>query len=451
MSTHPSRLFRSLTVAALSATTCLGGVAFAKGKRSSPTLPAGTLAATAGTLAAADGTLAAADGTLAAADGTLAALGARITRLEAELARRPLDISSYGLPEVVELCGHKIRIDDPDVRERLERELYLILGDREQVVLWTKRARRVFPVIEREAAAQRTCDDVKYLAVIESGLRAGVTSHANAHGFWQFMAPTARDYDLSVTEAYDERADLERSTKAGVKYLADLNRSLGDWSLAMAAYNTGPGRLRTAMSTQGQSDYWRLDLIDEADRYVPRVIAAKLVMSAPEAYGFSLRVEDGWEPEPVETLTMSLAAGRSVSLLDAARQIGIDYRTLRRLNPTLGSSALPSGRSFELVVPRGRSTAAQALAGRDTAAQATAGRNTASQATADGGPDGRSRQSESARRGKDVPAKHLVVKSGDTLFEIATRHGVRVADLRKWNGMNNREALKAGQRLVVRR
>lgn len=359
----------------------------------------------------------------------LAALEARVVQLEAELARRPLDISSYHLPETVELCGQKVRTDDPDIRERLERELYLVLGDREQVVLWAKRARRVFPTIEAEVEKLGTCPDVRYLAVIESGLRAGVTSHANAHGYWQFMSPTARDYGLSVDGGWDERADLPASTRGGVKYLADLARSFdGDWALAMAAYNTGPGRLRGAMETQGRRDFWRLDLIDEAERYVPRVLAAKIVMSDLEGFGFELNEEDLYAPEPVERVAMRLA-GRGPSLLEAARSLGIDYRTLRRLNPGLTGSELPGGRSFVLVVPQGKGEAARALAGREPERAAVAER----------APD-------RVERGRTH-----VVQRGDSLGSIAARHKVSVDDLRRWNRIGRKEPIRQGQKLIVRR
>lgn len=370
------------------------------------------------------------------------ALEARLEHLERELARRPLDISSYHLPEKVELCGQPVRLDDPDVRERLEREFYLMLGDRDQVVIWAKRARRVFPAID--AAVARTagaCPDVRYLAVIESGLRPTVTSHANAHGYWQFMAPTAREYGLSVDGGWDERAELEASSKAGVQYLADLARGFGgDWSLAMAAYNTGMGRLRNAMETQSRRDFWRLDLVDEAERYVPRVLAAKLIMTRLAEYGFDLDEGDGYAPEPVERLTMRLPAGRGVSLLEAARVIGVDYRTLRRLNPGLTDASLPAGRTFSLAVPPGRAEAARLLAGR--------------------GPSG---EPEDAPAGKRPPAAravtaaatregaHHVVRRGDSLGAIAARHRVSVDELRRWNRLSRKDPIREGQKLIVRR
>lgn len=374
------------------------------------------------------------------AEARIRALEARLEHLERELARRPLDISSYHLPEKVELCGQTVRLDEPEIRERLEREFYLMLGDRDQVVIWAKRARRVFPAID--AAVARTagaCPDVRYLAVIESGLRPTVTSHANAHGYWQFMAPTAREYGLSVDGGWDERAELDASSKAGVQYLTDLARGFGgDWSLAMVAYNTGMGRLRNAMEAQSRRDFWRLDLVDEAERYVPRVIAAKVIMTRLAEYGFDLDERDGYAPEPVERLTMRLPAGRGVSLLEAARVIGIDYRTLRRLNPGLTDTALPVGRSFTLAVPPGRAEAARLLAGRGAPTEpedAPAGKRPAP-----------------ARAVAAAPKNaHHVVRKGDSLGAIAARHKVSVDELRRWNRLSRKEPIREGQKLIVRR
>ncbi|MCA9546874.1 MAG: transglycosylase SLT domain-containing protein, partial [Myxococcales bacterium] len=130
-------------------------------------------------------------------------LEARVARLEAALAQRPMDVGAYDLPERLTFCGQPVDLDDPWIRERMEKELLLVLGDRAQVALWTKRARRIFPVVEREAKALGTCDDLKYLAVVESGLRPAVTSRASAKGYWQFMAGTARQYGLDVSRTWD--------------------------------------------------------------------------------------------------------------------------------------------------------------------------------------------------------------------------------------------------------
>ncbi len=367
----------------------------------------------------------------------VAALEQRLERLEAELARRPRDISAYSLPEKLELCGQTIDLTNPDVRERMEHAFYLMLGDRAQVVLWTKRARRFFPVVDAETKRQNVCRDVRYLAVIESGLRPGVTSHASAHGWWQFMSATGRAYGLDIDGHWDERADLEASTRASVRYLSDLHRQFGDWHLAFAAYNTGPGRLQNAIEAQGAKDFWRLDLITEAERYVPRMAAAKVILENLEHYGFAIDVDDGWAPEPVAAVEVEVPGGRQ-GILDVARRSGIDYRDLRRLNPELGGDALPSGRTIVLEVPKGKEASLRA-------------------AIANGEARGERREpSRTAKRadspkGTSAKAKHYTVRAGDSLWGIAKAHSVSIDELRRWNGLGRKDALKAGQRIVVKR
>jgi membrane-bound lytic murein transglycosylase D len=205
----------------------------------------------------------------------------------------------------------------------------------------------------------------------------------------------------------------------------------------MAAYNTGMGRLRNAMETQARKDFWRLDLIDEAERYVPRVIAAKIIMTRLAEYGFDLDEADGYAPEPVERLSLRLPFGRGVSLLEAARIIGIDYRTLRRLNPGLTDAALPTGRSFVLSVPPGRSEAARLLAGR------------AADSTPEDAPAARRGVAE--RRASEAKSAHHVVRRGDSLGAIAARHKVSVDELRRWNRLSRKDPIREGQKLIVRR
>jgi hypothetical protein len=377
-----------------------------------------------------------------ASSARLAALEARIAMLEAELAQRPKDLGAYTLPTGISLCGQPVPLDRPEVKERVEREFYLMLGDRDQVVLWTKRARRVFPVVD--AAVQKTsaCGDIKYLAVIESGLRPAVTSHADAHGWWQFMSPTAREYGLAVEDAWDERADLDASTQAGARYLRDLARGFGgDWALGMAAYNTGMGRLNRAIDAQGTRDFWSLDLVEEAERYVPRVIAAKAIMQNLQSYGFVLPVEQGYPEDPVDIVDVRIDGAR-VSVLDAARAMGVEARTLRRLNPTLADTHLPTGRSFGLRVPRGQGARVTAWAqggGRGTRAVEAAPAETP-----------RSKAAQRETRATDKARAHTVAR-GESLGAIASKHGVSVDALRKLNRLGGRDHLQVGQRLIVRR
>ena len=385
----------------------------------------------------------------------------RLARLEAELAKRPKDVGAYTLPSTVKFCGETIDLKDPWIRERLEKEFILILGNRAQVLLWTKRARRVFPVIEAQAAKLDTCADLKYVAVIKSGLRPAETSHASAKGWWQFMSGTARQYGLDVDRAWDERTDLSLSTKAGLKYLASLRERFGSWSLAMAAYNTGPGRLRRAREKQKRRDYWRLDLYTEAERYVPRIIAAKVIMSDLSRYGFAQGIRQGWAKKPTGFVRTKLAAKRTVKVLDLAVGAGIDLRILKELNPELGTEDLPTGRSFTLAVPKGREEAVRRWLGgaaktaTPTKVKAPVVAKTRRSAPKTAAPRKKTRGKapvvKSKRRSRNNrAAKWYTVRGGDSLWSVAQDHKVSVGDIRRWNKLSNQSLLRPGQRLVVR-
>lgn len=381
----------------------------------------------------------------------LAELEQRLALLEARVAETAKDISAYTLPDEIDFCGVPVDLDDPEIRERMEKEFYLVLGDRAQVVIWTKRARRVFPTIEAEARAMKTCEDLKYLAVVESGLRPAVTSRAAAKGWWQFMSGTGKQYGLDVDRAWDERADLDHATRAGLTYLEALHGKFGTWPLAMAAYNTGPGRLGRAMESQGQGDFWKLDLYTEAERYVPRAIAIKLVMENLEHYGFRIGVEDGWAPEPKGYVKLTIPRGHDIELVEAARASGIPYRTLRRLNPEMGTDVFPSGREILLEVPAGKETDLRTwmtgeIARLDKLAAAPEKPRKRSKRAA--------KRSASKRSGKGVAARSrqtYEVRPGDSLWSIAQAHACSVEDLQSWNKLGGKSVLRPGQKLVVRR
>lgn len=366
----------------------------------------------------------------------IASLEARIAQLEAAMAARPRDVGDYRLPKFVEFCGEKFDTTSERTRERFERELLLILGKRHQVVLWAKRAHGVFPVVEAKAKALGVCADLKYVAVIESGLRAGVTSHASAKGWWQFMAATGAQYGLTIAKDWDERGDLEASTGAGLQYLAALHEQFGSWPLALAAYNTGPGRVKRVIEGQGTDDFWRLDLYTEAERYVPRLLAIKAVLDDLPRYHFDIDESDGWALDARGYVKARVPSGRELTVLAAARGSGIDYRDLRRLNPELGGGLLPVGREVVLEVPVGKE---RALRGWLATELARAPEKRASEKT---------KRTARASKKKGKPA--YTIRSGDSLWSIAQTHKVSIKDLRRWNGLGRTSLLKPGQRLRVR-
>ena len=208
-----------------------------------------------------------------------------------------------------------------DVGERLEREFLLSLGNPAQVVLWLKRSARYFPYIERELTRAGLPEDLKYVAVIESALLPGAYSHASALGIWQFIASTAKRYGLAVTTGWDERRNPERSTAAALAYLRELRQRFPDWPLALAAYNAGEGRVEQALRHQGVASYYQVALADETERYVFRALAAKLILSEPERYGFEVPHEQRYRAYDADVVAIELRDRMAVAEL--ARQAGL--------------------------------------------------------------------------------------------------------------------------------
>jgi membrane-bound lytic murein transglycosylase D len=256
----------------------------------------------------------------------------------------------YPLPERVSLCGEAVPLQDPEVREDLDREFTIILWSRTQTTLWLKRAARYFPFLEKRLQEAGLPDDLKYVVLVESDLRQTARSHAGAIGPWQFMKPAANRFMLKTDERIDDRYDLSRATDAALQYFKALYRTFHNWPLALAAYNCGEGRLKKAIRDQGVTNYYHLDLPDETEQYVLRVIAAKIILSDPGRYGYGIPGQElysPWQPEQVE-----FVLAKEIHLRQVAEACGSYLKLIRRLNPRLRSATLPPG-MYKLYVPAG--------------------------------------------------------------------------------------------------
>src|SRR6266542_6548475 len=193
-------------------------------------------------------------------------------------------LSSYRLPETITFAGDPVPVHMWQVRERIEYEFYRFLENEGDSIILAKRTGRCFPTAERQLAEAGMPDDLKYILLVESKCISAAYSRAKASGPWQFIPSTGRLFALTNNDWKDDRRNLELSTEAAVKYLKKLHDMLGDWSLAMAAYNAGEAQIMKAMREQHIKDYWRLHSANETMRYVPRVIAVKEIFSQPEKY-----------------------------------------------------------------------------------------------------------------------------------------------------------------------
>lgn len=204
------------------------------------------------------------------------------------------------------------------------------------------RSGRYRKLIEKALEEYHLPAALAYLPVIESAYIPTLTSRAGAHGIWQFMPETAREYGLRVDWWVDDRADPERSTRAAAAYLKDLYRQFNDWSLALAAYNAGPNRIRRAMAATGSTTFWQLleqtAVPRETRGYVPTFFATLLIAGDPAAYGFRLG-----DPLTLDAERVEVEGPLSLRFLAEAAQI--DEALLRELNPSLRHAMVPPGRS----------------------------------------------------------------------------------------------------------
>lgn len=256
----------------------------------------------------------------------------------------------YAPPSQMYLCGEPVPLDDPGVREALDREFTIEVWSRAQTTMWLKRAARYFPEIERKLRARRLPLDLKYVVLVESDLRIPAKSSAGALGPWQFMGPTAQHFQLRCDKAVDERLEFGAATDAALTYLDRLHQLFHSWPLALAAYNAGEGRVQKAIAAQGVHDYYRLSLPEETERYVFRVLAAKAILEDPARYGYDIPGDQLYSHQDYDEVRLTLAQEMPVRRL--AEASGTYYKAIKTLNPWIKGDALGAG-TYRLKIPKG--------------------------------------------------------------------------------------------------
>jgi len=259
------------------------------------------------------------------------------------------NVYALPIPEYLDFAGEPVPLSDPDVRERMDRELLVNTYWQSNGLLMFKRANKYFPVIEPILEKYGVPDDFKYLAVIESGLLNAV-SPAGARGIWQIMPATAREYGLEVNDNVDERYHLVKSTEAACEYLLASKERFGSWTLAAAAYNAGNAGINRRLSGQQVEDYYNLLLGEETGRYMFRIIAFKEIMSNPKTYGFNFREKDLYTMVP----SFNVEVDKSIDDLAAfALEYEINYKILKIHNPWLRETKLNnrSGKKYQIEIP----------------------------------------------------------------------------------------------------
>ena len=214
-------------------------------------------------------------------------------------------VASPAVPSAVTFADQTYDLDRIDLYERLDRELTAMSYTHGNTLLMLKRANRYFPQIIPILKRQGVPEDLIYLCCIESSLNPRAYSPAKAAGLWQFMPATAKQYGLEVNEYVDERYNLELATEAACRMLKQLRRQYGNWESAAAAYNGGPARITKELGAQMADTALDLYLVEETQRYMFRILAAKMIMSDPRAYGFNLRPDQFYTPMKYTTEKVS--------------------------------------------------------------------------------------------------------------------------------------------------
>ncbi|WP_300726947.1 lytic transglycosylase domain-containing protein [uncultured Bacteroides sp.] len=258
--------------------------------------------------------------------------------------------SCIDIPKSVSFCGEKIDLTRFDRRERIDRELLAFTYMHSSSIQMIKRANRYFPMIESILRENKVPDDFKYLMIIESNANPLARSGAGAAGLWQFMPATAREFGLEVGNTVDERYHVEKSTRAACRLLKQAYSRFGSWVNVAASYNAGQGRISNALEDQYEDDALDLQLVEETTRYVYRIIAAKIMFSNPQQFGFRLRSSDLYPPIPYREVKVEATID---DLPRFAKSQGTTYALLRNLNPWLRSSSLHvhGGKIYYLQIP----------------------------------------------------------------------------------------------------
>ena len=308
------------------------------------------------------------------------------------------------------------------------------------------------PIFEDALDALGLPLELKYLPVIESALDPNAVSRVGATGLWQFMLSTGRRYGLTVNSLVDERRDPYKATEAAAHYLKDLYKIYGDWALALAAYNAGPGNVNKAIHRAGGvRDYWKVYpyLPRETRGYVPAFIAANYIMN----FYCEHNIKPLHTRRPIATDTLHIS--RNLHLRAVSELCDIELDEVRALNPSYRRDIVP-GLSGQCVLVLPQEVVSRFIAQGDSVYTHRAEEllpQRAVVAVEQPAPVVRkpsnTRHSKNNRKGKGGKSRSVTVRKGDTLGAIARRNGTTVAKLRKLNGIKGNN-IQQGKKLRVK-
>lgn len=290
-----------------------------------------------------------------------------------------------------------------------------------------------FPHFEKELDAHNMPLEIKYLAIVESALNPRAKSRVGATGLWQFMYATGKEHGLDVSSYVDERSDLDKSTKAACEYLTRVYKIFGDWDLALASYNSGPGNVSKAIRRSGgNKNYWNIRsfLPRETAGYVPIFQATMYVFEYAKEHNLRAEIPEHHYFE-VDTIRVK----KKLALKHVSELLDIEMDDLQFMNPSYKMDIIPvvEGEDYLLRLPK---THIGKFITHENDIYAYA-------------------DLEFNKREKPLPELTKTsnriryrVRSGDFLGKIAKRYGVKVSSIKRWNGLRS-NSLKIGQRLII--
>lgn len=290
-----------------------------------------------------------------------------------------------------------------------------------------------FPMFERELDNHNIPLEVKYLSIVESALKPRAKSRVGATGLWQFMFATGKQFGLEVSSYVDERSDPIMSTEAASKYLATLYKIFGDWDLALAAYNSGPGNVSKAIRRSGgYQNYWNIRpfLPRETAGYLPAFLATMYIFEYASEHGFSPN-----KPEITYIETDTVRIKHMISLDQVSELTGIKIEELQFLNPSYKLDIIPfiEDENYTLRLPLEH-------IGKFV--------NNEEEIYAFAKADFDKREKPLPQFFDNDTRIRYRVRSGDYLGKIARNYGVRVSQIKQWNGLRSNN-IRVGQRLTI--
>ncbi len=418
---------------------------------------------------------------------------------------RILDHPPLAVDEVDPILNSVVR-DDPLLNERIDYWIqFWTTRGAGHFGRYIERMARYHGVVDRELEDRGLPPSLRFLPVVESGYHHGAVSRVGATGMWQIMTPTARDLGLSVSSLVDDRRDPLLSTRAALDYLQQLYLTFDSWFLALAAYNAGPGRVGNILRQHAPDDdtisgdelylMLRARFPAETREFVPRFFAAAAIAGDPERYGFDL-------PVGIAQMAFDEVLVPDATSFDVlARAAGVDEAEIRALNPHFLRGFTPAGEARAIRLPPGRgadfevnyamippeerisflehvvasgetlthiarrySVSVNDLSaangsvdprrlqvGRRLVVPVAGARPTGATAMAavTAGADDDSAESANAASSESESSFRHEVRSGESLWILARRYSVSVADLRRWNDLSANAVLQPGMRLIV--